>query len=191
MLRKIGTFIVICSTIAVISCKPIDNENSAEGSYEYEAPTKVDLSLDANVNIKPATNFLEPKLDFSAEVGGASGIGQIVSVFNGPPTKIEYAAQENESIFSKKDSFYTGLHEALANIFQYKPIVDTIKEEDKYGNDGEKFRSIGKFVVGKAEGLSNFLNKAAEVPGQVFKAIVQTTNEKLNHLGGKIVGLEK
>lgn len=140
MLRKIGQFIVICSTIAVISCKPVDNDNSAEGSYEYEAPTKVDLSLDANVNIKPPTNFLQTKLDHSAEVGGASGIGvsiifycfyfrieliffiyilqQIFSVFNGPPTKIEYAAQENESIFSKKDSFYTGLHEALANIFQ-------------------------------------------------------------------------
>lgn len=48
-------------------------------------------------------------------------------------------------------------------MFQPKPIVDTISEEEKYGNSGDKFYSAGKAIVGGAEGISNLVNSALEV----------------------------
>lgn len=47
--------------------------------------------------------------------------------------------------------------------FQPKPIVDTIHEEEKYGNHGDKFYAAGKAIVGGAEGVSNIVNTVLEV----------------------------
>lgn len=41
--------------------------------------------------------------------------------------------------------------------------MDTIKEEEKYGNEGDKFRDAGRAIVGGAESFSNFFNTLIEV----------------------------
>lgn len=41
------------------------------------------------------------------------------------------------------------------------PIVDTIKEEEKYGNDGD--RPFDRAIVNTVEKLSVFVNKVIEV----------------------------
>lgn len=41
--------------------------------------------------------------------------------------------------------------------------MDTIKEEDKYGNNGDKFYSAGRAIVNGAENVSNFVNTVLEV----------------------------
>lgn len=61
------------------------------------------------------------------------------------------------------DSFYGYAQQFVAGIFNRKPIVDTIQEHEKYGNNGDKYRNIGVAVVNGFEGLSNFLNSAVEV----------------------------
>lgn len=43
------------------------------------------------------------------------------------------------------------------------PIVDTIIEEEKYGNTGDKFESAGRALVNGAEGISNLVNSILEV----------------------------
>lgn len=47
--------------------------------------------------------------------------------------------------------------------FQAKPIVDNIKEEDKYGNTGDQHATVGRFIVNGFEGISNLINKLFEV----------------------------
>lgn len=49
------------------------------------------------------------------------------------------------------------------NISQAKPVLDQINEEDKYGNSGDKFAGVGRFVVNGIEGFSNLINKLFEV----------------------------
>lgn len=44
-----------------------------------------------------------------------------------------------------------------------KPILDTIREEDKYGNTGDRLSFIGRGVVAGFEGFSNILNKVLDV----------------------------
>lgn len=48
-------------------------------------------------------------------------------------------------------------------MLQPKPIVDTIREDEKYGNNGDKFYSAGRAIVGGATGVSNFVNSILEV----------------------------
>lgn len=57
--------------------------------------------------------------------------------------------------------------------FQPKPIVDTISEEEKYGNTGDKFYGAGRALVGGAEGVSNLVNSVLEVSTQVTITRIQ------------------
>ncbi|KAL3266036.1 hypothetical protein HHI36_010223 [Cryptolaemus montrouzieri] len=49
---------------------------------------------------------------------------------------------ESESFLGQIDSKYGVAQQAVADVLNPKPIVDTIKEEDKYGNDGERFKNL-------------------------------------------------
>jgi len=42
-------------------------------------------------------------------------------------------------------------------------VVDVTREEDKYGNDGDKFNRIGRGVIGGVETVSNMLTSALSV----------------------------
>ncbi|XP_063633282.1 uncharacterized protein LOC134804242 [Cydia splendana] len=109
--------------------------------------------------------------------------------FGAPATTLEGAILESEGYGSKKLSLKENLHGIVAGLLQPKPIVDTIKEEEKYGNSGDKFITAGRALVKGAEGVSNLVNSVLEVPGTIFKKITRVATEKLNNLGGKIIGL--
>lgn len=51
----------------------------------------------------------------------------------------------------------------LLIVLQPLPVVDVTKEEDKYGNDGDKFNRFGRGVVGGVESLSSRLTSALSV----------------------------
>lgn len=134
---------------------------------------------------------------------------------------------------------------------QAKPVVDTIQEHEKYGNEGDKFYGAGRALVNTFEGFANIVNKLIDVssvlcslllyfrlfrcknwqlsifnmfvgepqenyfeigfwflvfysnkfsiilffffslqsPTRIAKSFSQTITEKLNQIGGKIVGL--
>ncbi|XP_063373222.1 uncharacterized protein LOC134661186 [Cydia amplana] len=109
--------------------------------------------------------------------------------FGAPVTTLEGTILESEGYGSKKLSLKENLHGIVAGLLQPKPIVDTIKEEEKYGNSGDKFITAGRALVNGAEGVSNIVNSVLEVPGTIFKKITRIATEKLNNLGGKIIGL--
>ncbi|XP_053623800.1 uncharacterized protein LOC128682865 isoform X2 [Plodia interpunctella] len=109
--------------------------------------------------------------------------------FAPPVTSLEGALLETEDIGSKALSVKDNLHSIVAGILQPKPIVDTIKEEEKYGNTGDKFIGAGRALVSGAEGVSNFVNSIIEVPGSILRKITKAASEKLNNLGGRLIGL--
>lgn len=98
------------------------------------------------------------------------------------PRDIDNAKEEHEGYGSKIDSVYDGLQKkssdifnvrnvnyfwaVIANFFHYfktKPLVDGIKEAQKYGNNGEPFVGLGKLVVSVMSVASNVLNKVIDV----------------------------
>lgn len=67
-------------------------------------------------------------------------------------------------IYSLKCTLFVERVSKLRNpSLQAEPIVDHIREEDKYGNSGDKFQTIGRAIVNGMEGLSNLINKIFEV----------------------------
>lgn len=42
-------------------------------------------------------------------------------------------------------------------------MVDTIREEEKYGNTGDKFDRLGRSVVSGVETVANVINSAINV----------------------------
>ncbi|RZF41079.1 hypothetical protein LSTR_LSTR002711 [Laodelphax striatellus] len=77
----------------------------------------------------------------------------------------------------------------IADVLHPQPIVDTMKEEERYGNTVE--HTFGKKVVRAIESLSKAINTAFEFPVNTVKKATKSATEALNAIGGKIVGLQK
>lgn len=78
----------------------------------------------------------------------------------------------------------------LENLFKPTPIVDGIREEEKFGNYGDKFIGIGRALVGGFEGFSNFLNAVVDLPVNAAKKTSRGITEALNQIGARLIGLQ-
>lgn len=96
--------------------------------------------------------------------------------------------QADQSLTEK--TVYAPFSEFLAKIFMPTPLVDRIKEEEKYGNNGDKFLGIGRALVNGYESFSNLLNTAVTLPSNVKKNTANRITDSLNQIGARIVGLQ-
>ncbi|XP_004929927.1 uncharacterized protein LOC101736369 [Bombyx mori] len=188
---------------------------SISTSAPADSPIRVDLPVfdqpQTNFDIQPNTvieaenypggepdtnsgNFISNKLQSSTKFISNKIETQVKALnFGGPfasrTSTLESAVPETEGFGSKTLSVKENIQNVVAGIFQPKPIVDTISESEKYGNTGDKFYSAGKVIVGGAEGVSNVVNSVLEIPGTFIRTITRAATEKLNNLGGKLIGL--
>lgn len=148
------------------------------------------------------------------------------------PNDIDNVKEEYEGYGSKIDSVYDGLHKKSSVIFnvscetffspiivdwrffflfsQPQPVVDGLKEAEKYGNNGDHLSGLTSAVVSVMSVVSNLVNKIVDVscdkivsannlmsfvefqaPINVAQSFVSSANKVLNQVGGKIVGLQK
>ncbi|XP_068620024.1 uncharacterized protein [Battus philenor] len=137
--------------------------------------------------LKIASNIIDNKLSApNLPIGSVNHGG---GLFSAPVTTLEGALLETEGLGSKTLSIKDNIHNVAAGIFQPKPLVDTIREEEKYGNNGDKFYSTGRAIVSGAESFSTLVNSVLEIPSRLFNQFTRTATEKLNNLGGKLIGL--
>lgn len=83
-----------------------------------------------------------------------------------PNSGRKYAILEQKALETlpiQLDDKYGNLQNFVAGISNPKPIIDTIQEYEKYGNDGGKHRQIGTAIVNGYEAFSNIVNAAIEV----------------------------
>ncbi|XP_022164809.1 uncharacterized protein LOC111029880 [Myzus persicae] len=78
----------------------------------------------------------------------------------------------------------------LLNFLKPLPVVDVTKEDEKYGNDGDKFNRIGRGFIGGVESVSNMLTSALSFPVDTAKKLSRSATEMLNNLGGRLIGLQ-
>ncbi|KAE9524054.1 hypothetical protein AGLY_015535 [Aphis glycines] len=86
--------------------------------------------------------------------------------------------------------FFYQIGSGLLLIYLPLPVVDVTREEDKYGNDGDKFNRIGRGIIGGVETVSNMLTSALSFPVDTAKKLSRTATEMLNNLGGRLIGLQ-
>ncbi|XP_065351315.1 uncharacterized protein LOC135946827 [Cloeon dipterum] len=82
-----------------------------------------------------------------------------------------------------------GVQKLIYDYLEPKPIVDTIKEEEKYGNQGDVLGGVGRAIVGGTESLTVFAANAVSLPGSLFRRAVNRLTENLSRMGASIVGL--
>ncbi|XP_061390611.1 uncharacterized protein LOC133325929 [Musca vetustissima] len=112
-----------------------------------------------------------------------------VSLFQAPVKTRESVNLETEAVPSKVLSVYDNSQKFIADKTQPQPILDTINEHEKYGNNGDMFDGISRSLVNGYEAFSNFLNTIIKKPQQIFKSINKSVNAQLDIIGGKLVGL--
>nr|CAI5819558.1 unnamed protein product [Callosobruchus analis] len=100
---------------------------------------------------------------------------------------LEEKSRESPAI--QLDIKYGNLQQKLADLNNYKPVVDTISEHEKYGNDGQKGRDVAKIVIDGFEGFANVLNTLVELPYTGARQFGKKLSTNLNVVGGKLVGL--
>ncbi|XP_018573363.1 uncharacterized protein LOC108912585 [Anoplophora glabripennis] len=148
-------------------------------------------SFRSTVVLTPLENLGET-VDNAVSVFAKSKAFSVVTPFPDSGRKMAILERKSlESLPIKVDDKYGNLQAFVADIVNPKPLVDTIQEHEKYGNDGEHFRKIANKVVGGIEGLSNVLNTAAELPFTALKHVGQTVTTSFNTVGGKLVGLSQ
>ncbi|XP_046421120.1 uncharacterized protein [Neodiprion pinetum] len=107
-----------------------------------------------------------------------------------PPTVRETVRLESENgqgfLEKPKMSYIEGV---LENFLRPTPLVDGIKESEKYGNSGDRFTGIGRAIVGGYEGFSNFLNAVVDFPVDAAKKTSRKLTETLNQFGARLIGL--
>ncbi|XP_031634198.1 uncharacterized protein LOC116347649 [Contarinia nasturtii] len=129
--------------------------------------------VDVNNDDRPLINYIAPHQIDDLPIVEKERTGQL----------------EYEGIPSKGISIYDQSQKKFGDILRTnaEPIVDTIQEEEKYGNDGN--RPWDRAIVNTLEKVSVFVNNVIETPKQFARSITQKITDGLNVVGAKIVGL--
>ncbi|XP_013105305.2 uncharacterized protein LOC106085548 [Stomoxys calcitrans] len=149
----------------------------------------VELSASYNVEVQAENSNPSPDFDIHSQGEDNSKSGFRISLFQAPVKTRESVNLEAEGVPSKVLSAYDNSQKAIADRTQPIPIVDTISEHEKYGNNGDMFDGISRSLVNGYEAFSNFLNTIIQKPKEIFKSINKSVNAQLDIIGGKLVGL--
>ena len=113
-------------------------------------------------------------------VAGAIGAANDIIASRRPPQSYEKApfaqllpprtretvrleSEQDQALLERRKPNPGPLGALFDNVLKPKPIVDGLKEEEKYGNNGDKFIGVGRALVNGVEGLSNLFTAAIEV----------------------------
>ncbi|XP_017009317.2 uncharacterized protein [Drosophila takahashii] len=119
----------------------------------------------------------------------ASEAGFKISLLPTPAKTAESVNLEQEAIPSKVLSVYDNSQKKLADLAQPVPILDSISEHEKYGNNGDMFDGISRSIVNGYEAFSNLLNTFIQKPKELARSVTKGITAQLDIIGGKLVGL--
>uniref|UniRef100_A0A1A9WAY4 Uncharacterized protein n=1 Tax=Glossina brevipalpis TaxID=37001 RepID=A0A1A9WAY4_9MUSC len=127
--------------------------------------------------------------DSSNSLNNNQSEGFRISLFQPAEKTRESVKFEIEDLSSKVLNIYDGAQKKLNDNSERLPILDTIKESDKYGNNGDKFDGISRSIINGYEAFSNFLNTLIEKPKEIVRSVSKGITTQLDVIGGKLIGL--
>ncbi|XP_068158381.1 uncharacterized protein [Drosophila tropicalis] len=162
------------------------------------APTTLDgaTPIDAQVSAADfgaldafAEDAAESESASQTETAAASQSGFKISLLPAPDKTAESVNLEHEAIPSKVLSLYDNSQKKLTDVVQPAPILDSISEHEKYGNNGDMFDGISRTIVNGYEAFSNILNTFIQKPKELARSFSKGITAQLDIIGGKLVGL--
>ncbi|KAL6265568.1 hypothetical protein P5V15_002364 [Pogonomyrmex californicus] len=82
------------------------------------------------------------------------------------------------------------IRQILDSVLTPKPLLDRTKEEEKYGNSGDKFIGVGRGIINFYEYLSNLANNILDFPVNAAKQASKGITRALNEIGAQLLGLQ-
>uniref|UniRef100_A0A0A1X0P9 Polycystic kidney disease 2-like 1 protein n=1 Tax=Zeugodacus cucurbitae TaxID=28588 RepID=A0A0A1X0P9_ZEUCU len=152
-----------------------------------DTATSADSSPDFRIDEEQLAEYT---VHSQAEEGGSSSSGGFrISLLPTQEKTAESVNLEQEGIPSKVLGTYDKTQKKVADLRNLEPIVDTISEHEKYGNNGDMFDGIARSIVNGYEAFSNLLNTLIQKPKDIARSISKGITAQLDIIGGKIVGL--
>ncbi|KAM8719672.1 hypothetical protein ACLKA7_005836 [Drosophila subpalustris] len=157
------------------------------------APTTLDGATPIDAQVSAADfgaldAFAEDAAE-NSETAASESAGFKISLLPMPDKTAESVNLEHEAIPSKVFTAYDNTHKKIADISHPAPILDTISEHEKYGNNGDKFDGISRSIVNGYEAFSNLLNTFIQKPKELARSVSKGITAQLDLIGGKLVGL--
>ncbi|XP_035785721.1 uncharacterized protein LOC118463331 [Anopheles albimanus] len=113
-----------------------------------------------------------------------------LEVYDNPPDQ-DNAHKEVDNFPSNIYSKYDGLQQKVKSFFDAEPLIDNIRESDKYGNTGDQFYFITKPLVETTAKVNMFINSVIAAPKKLLEGFKKQASDKLNDVGGALVGLRR
>uniref|UniRef100_A0A182UVQ1 Uncharacterized protein n=1 Tax=Anopheles merus TaxID=30066 RepID=A0A182UVQ1_ANOME len=102
-----------------------------------------------------------------------------LEIYDNPPDQ-DNARKEVDNFPSNIYSKYDNLQHKVKSFFDAEPIIDNIRESDKYGNTGDQFYFITKPLVETTAKVNMFINSVIAAPKKLLGGFKKQANDKLN-----------
>ncbi|XP_011068835.1 PREDICTED: uncharacterized protein LOC105154807 [Acromyrmex echinatior] len=187
---QILMILFICS-LDLLSAHPMEEPTKFTlGNIQNNAENAVPSKLEITKQINSEFN-LDPSIVKSDKPQSRSSILPIQNttpiVLFQPQEIIRLENETAQAILEKRK--LDNIRQLLDTFLTPKPLVDRIKDEQKYGNSGDKFIGIGRTFINGYENFSNFLNNLIGFPVDIVKQTSRGITQTLDKLGARIVGL--
>ncbi|CAL7936920.1 unnamed protein product [Xylocopa violacea] len=159
-----------------------------------EQPTKFSLNTD-EVNRRDVVARMASTIEQGRALESQSNVAPLSAAQPETPQEQTPLVREMAVLLNETDQAIlekpiskpiTGL---LESFLHRAPLVDTLKEEERYGNTG-RYTEIGRALVNGYEGFSNFLNSVIEIPRNAVQEKSRGITDMLRKVGQRLVGLE-
>ncbi|XP_067638947.1 uncharacterized protein [Eurosta solidaginis] len=165
------------------------NKDTAQNDVTHSSYTDTGADNSPNFRVDEA-QLAEYAGHSQAEDSGNSNSGGFrISLLPTQEKTLESVNLEKEGIPSKIYSAYDISHKKVVDFADLEPIVDTISEHEKYGNNGDMFDGLARSIVNGYEAFSNIINTFIQKPTDIARSISKSITAQLDIIGGKIVGL--
>ncbi|XP_018366262.1 PREDICTED: uncharacterized protein LOC108763274, partial [Trachymyrmex cornetzi] len=157
----------IC-TLDLLSARPMEEPTkftlgNIQNNTENAVPSKLKTTEQINSEFRSS---LDPSIVKSDKPQNRRSILPIqnttpIGLFQPIPQEVIRLENETaQAILEKRKP--DNIRQFLDTFLTPKPLVDRIKDEEKYGNRGDKYIEIGKAFINGYENFSNFLNNLVE-----------------------------
>ncbi|ETN63221.1 hypothetical protein AND_005087 [Anopheles darlingi] len=159
---------VVCMCVKVVQCAP--SSHATDGGEEFRDKAH------------------DEQLKHVTKVGDTYVAA--LEVYDNPPDQ-DNARKEVDNFPSNIYSKYDGLQLKVKSFFHAEPLIDNIRESDKYGNTGDQFYFITKPLVETTAKVNMFINSVIAAPKKLLDGFKKQATDKLNDVGGSLVGLRR
>ncbi|XP_025269345.1 uncharacterized protein LOC112639484 isoform X2 [Camponotus floridanus] len=192
------SFILFICWFDSLSAHPADEPtkfilNNIQNNTENISPSKLEEAKQLNSKTNEAQNNLDPVVVIKFDKSNQSrrsvqSTTPIVLFHQSPRESVRLENETEQAILERRKP--DNIRQILNNIVTPTPIVDGIKEEEKYGNTGDKFIGLGNMIVKGFVNLTNSLSTIVNIPYNAAKQTSRAVSQILDQLGKRLIGLE-